>query len=293
MIVKIVGYNGYLGRLISKELREHKHEVFGIRRELLYGDNILLQNEIRRCDIVINVAGANIMQRWTSQNKVKIYNSRVRVTQQIVKAINALPLKERPKRFIQTSAIGKYTPGVTHTELSTDFATDFLGRLVNDWEAPLGMLHYSVEKTIFRLGLVLGKQSKIIKYLSPLFRLGLGAKISNGNQPFPFIHEYDLKKAFLLACEGTIPSSVYNLVAPESISNKEFTQALAAQVKRRYHFTVPAFSLRFILGGVAKLLLISPSVDSSKISETAYVFRYPTIELSLKEIMSKEEKISS
>ncbi|MDA3852887.1 MAG: TIGR01777 family oxidoreductase [Bacteroidales bacterium] len=292
MKVKISGKNVYLGQLVSQELVNNGHSVSGIERQLLYGDNALLQESIRNCDVLINIAGAPILQPWTPRNKEKIYNSRVRVTQQMVRAINALPLKERPKRFIQTSAIGIYTPGETHSELSTRFASSYLGKLVVDWEDALENLHYSVEKTVFRLGLVLGKESKIIQLLSPLFRLGLGAKLGSGTQAFPFIHERDLTRAFLAAAEGVLPASVYNLVAPENTNNKEFSLALAAQLGKKARLTVPAFVLRLQLGRASQLLLESPQASAAKISKTGFHFQFPSLKETLEDLMPTTKMIA-
>lgn len=292
MKVKIVGHHGYLGKIVSEELKKNGHQVSGIERRLLYGDNTLLQREIKGCEILINIAGAPILQPWTQKNKEKIYNSRVRVTQHIVKAINALPLLERPKRLIQTSAVGIYSPGKTHSELSQDFAKTFLGKLVVDWEEALETLHYSVEKIIFRLGIVLGENSKIIKRLSPLFRIGLGAKIGNGAQAFPFVHERDLCNAFLAASERTLAPAVYNLVAPQPIDNKDFTQSMAKQYNKKALFTVPAFALKIQLGKASQLLLESPQVEPERITEAGFEFLYPSIDDSLKDILTPSKMLA-
>jgi len=292
MKIKIAGNSGYLGQLITQELIDKGHQVSGIERQLLYGDIKVLQQEISGSDIMINIAGAPILQAWTAKNKESIYNSRVRVTQQIVKAINALPLEQRPKHFIQTSAIGIYKPGELHSELSTNFSTSYLGKLVCDWEGAMDTLHYSVEKTIFRLGLVLGQESKIIKRLSPLFRLGLGATIGSGTQAFPFIHERDLTRAFLAVIEGTLAPSTYNLVAPENIDNKAFSIALAKQLGRKIYFKIPALVLKLQLGQASQLLLESPQASADKIMEANFDFQFPTIEESLKDIMSVTRMIA-
>lgn len=292
MKVRIVGIRGYLGQIVSEELISNGHKVSGIKRQLLYGDNKLLQKEISGCDVLINIAGAPILQAWTEKNKEKIYNSRVRVTQHIVKAINALPLGQRPKRFIQTSAVGIYRSGETHSELSQDFANTFLGKLAVDWEAALDTLHYSVEKTVFRLGLVLGARSTIIKRLAPIFKLGLGARIASGKQAFPFVHERDISRAFLVASEGKLAPSKYNLVAPHQIDNSAFTQAMAKQLGKKAIFSVPAFALRLQLGKAAQLLLESPQVEAEKIQEAGFEFLYPNIDSALHEVLTPTKMIA-
>ena len=121
MLIKITGATGYLGTLISFQLKKQGHEVSDIKREILYGSVEILKDEIRNCDVLINLAGAPILQRWTSRNRKSIYDSRIKTTKNLVSAINKLPKNEQPKKFISTSAIGIYQTGTLHTEFSTNF----------------------------------------------------------------------------------------------------------------------------------------------------------------------------
>ncbi|MBK6283903.1 MAG: DUF1731 domain-containing protein [Draconibacterium sp.] len=133
--IKITGASGYLGKTISNLLTEKGHKVSGIERKLLYGSTNDLQAEIRNCDAIINLAGSPILQRWTDKNKATIVDSRVKTTQNLVQAINNLPLNEQPKKFISASAIGVYATGFMHDESSQNFDNGFVGSVVKQWEA--------------------------------------------------------------------------------------------------------------------------------------------------------------
>jgi len=290
MKIKLTGSNGYIGQLISTDLQKKGHAVSGINRDLLYDPSSSLQEELRNTDVVINLAGAPILQRWTKKNKETIYNSRVVTTHNLVKAIIELPESERPGKVISASAIGIYKSGDSHTEESINFDEGFVGKVVKDWEHELTALPGSVPTIIFRLGVVFGKESQTIKNMLLPFKLGLGGKIGSGEQAFPFIHEQDVVNAFVWATETLETSDTFNLTAPELISNKEFTRNFARQVNRPAFFTIPTFALKMLFGKAASLLTESPQVSSTKMQKAGFHFEYPTIKDTLQNIIVKSQK---
>lgn len=286
MEIKITGINGYIGQLIAKELVAQNHQVSGIKRELLYGSISELQKEICACDVVINLAGAPILKRWTPRKKKLIYDSRISTTKNLVEAIKKLPTKERPKKFITSSAIGIYKNGMVHDESSTMYSDQFVGTVVKDWEEQLLQLPSSIPCTIFRIGLVLGEDAKTISNLRLPFKLGLGGKIGSGKQAFPFIHEKDLANAFVWATENRHENIIFNLVAPQKITNSEFVAAFAKQLNRPAVIPVPVFLIKLVLGEAATLLIESPEVKPKALLEDGFNFEYPTIEIALAEILA-------
>ena len=274
-----------MGNLISNELKEKGYAVTGINRKLLYGPIEDLKNEIRNTHVVINLAGVSILKRWTKQNKVLIYDSRIKTTSNLVTAINELNENERPKKMVSASAVGIYKAGQLHSEESKDFDETFVGKLVADWEASLDHLVPGVQKNIFRIGLVLGRKAKTITNLLLPFKLGIGGTIGDGKHPFPFIHEKDLVKAFVWAVEDAEESGTFNLVAPEQITNADFTKAFAKKLRRPAFIPVPAFVLKIIFGEAAVLLLESPAVEPKALKKKGFSFIFPTIETALEDIL--------
>ena len=126
MIIKLTGASGYLGNLISAQLHKQGHTMQQIPRELLYGDTAKLSGFMRDASVIINLAGAPILARWTNSRRKKIYDSRVKTTGNLVKAIHMLSPEIRPRKFISISATGIYQAGKIHDENSHDFATDFV-----------------------------------------------------------------------------------------------------------------------------------------------------------------------
>ncbi len=284
--IKITGATGYIGKLISEQLIQNGHQVFSISRKLLYGSTDDLKNAISNSDVIINLAGSPILQRWTKKNRTTIYNSRIKTTKNLVAAINRLPKENQPKKFISASAIGIYKPGSPHDENSKNFDSGFLGHVVKDWESALNNLPESIQKNIFRLGMVIGKEAKIIKSLMIPFKLGFGASIGNGEQAFPFIHETDVCNAFIWATEHYNSNGIFNLTAPNTITNKEFTIAFAQTIKRPAFFKIPSFVFNILLGETAVLLLEIPFATPVALQKAEFVFKYPTIESALSEILT-------
>ena len=285
MKIIISGKTGYLGSLISAELNKKDHKVFGITRKDLYGPIAKLAEKISGADVIINLTGSTILQRWTAKNKKMIYNSRVTTTKNLVLAIKCLPDKLKPKKFISISAIGIYNSGLLHDEDSTSFDDGFVGTVVKNWEKQLDDLPESIHKVVFRTAIVLGKKSKTITNLLFPFKLGLGATIGNGKQPFPFVHESDVVRAFIWAVEELDRSDLFNLSAPERIDNKSFTKELASQLHRPALFFVPGFLLKILYGKASVILISSPEINAEKIRNAGFDFQYPDIKSALKEII--------
>lgn len=290
MKIRITGISGYLGIGIANELRKSGHEVTGIERRLIYGSVSVLAKEIESSDVIINLAGAPILQRWTERTKRLIHESRARTTRNLVQAINSLPVEKQPKKFISASAVGIYKAGFLHDENSTNFDSGFLGTVATDWEKPTIDLPLSVQKVIFRIGIVIGREAKTITNLIMPFKFGLGATIGNGKQVFPYVHEKDVINGFVWAVEMLNKNGIFNLVAPEIISNKDFTKVLAKSLNRTAFFSIPEFVLKMVLGEAAVLLTESPAVEPKNLQEAGFEFAYSEIDSALKDILSSTNK---
>ncbi|MBV5314265.1 MAG: TIGR01777 family oxidoreductase [Prolixibacteraceae bacterium] len=285
MKIAISGANGYIAKNLIVKLKSAGHEIFNISRTTLYNKQLLLE-ELVDIDVVIHLAGAPILQKWTEKNKIEILRSRTESTDNIVQVINELPLEKRPHSFISASAVGIYTSNSHHTEYSTNFADDFVGQVVKSWEKSSDQLNKSVRKVIFRIGVVLGKESQTIQNLLPVFKFGLGGKIGSGQQPFPFVHIDDVTSAIFWAIHNSEVHGIYNLVNPENITNLQLTSELSKILHRPNLFTVPEFALKLIYGEAASLLLQAPFVFPERLLKYGFRFKYPDLKSSLAEIIA-------
>lgn len=286
MKIKMTGASGYLGKIITGELQKKGHRVSAINRKLLYEPPENLAKKLEGTDVLINLAGAPVLQRWTKKNKQEIYNSRVITSQNLVKAIQILFPEQRPNKLISASAIGIYASGKTHSEDSKEYDTGFLGEVVKDWEAVWSGLPNEILSTVFRIAVVLGKESAVIQKLLVPFRMGIGGKIGNGKQPFPFVHETDVARAFVWAVENKNTTGTFNLAAPEQITNARFTHILSKKLKRPAFIPIPKLGLQLLYGRAAVMLTESPAVIPHHLMEAGFSFTFEKIEDALEEILT-------
>ena len=284
MKIKMTGASGYLGSKISGELKKQGHDVFPISRNLLYGSTDALKEELNGAHALINLAGAPILQRWTKKNKKEIYDSRVETSRNLANALREMAPGNRPGKILAASAIGIFSPGKTHDEASTDFEKGFVGKVVYDWEASWNDLPDDLSVTVFRLPPVLGKEAQTIQKMFLPFKLGLGGKIGSGKQPFPFIHEKDVARAFRWALENEDVNGVFNLVAPQKITNQDFTRAFAKALNRPAFLAIPEFALKLLFGKAASMLTHSPQIESKRLPQAGFELNYSTIDEVMEEI---------
>lgn len=284
MKIAITGSNGYIAHNLIVKLESVGHQIVKIKRDDLYNRESL-GKIISGIDTVIHLAGSPIFRRWTKSARAEILNSRSVPAKNLVEIINEMPADKRPNTFISSSAIGIYKPGQIHTENSTEFSDDFVGNVVYQWEKASENLDHSVRRIIFRIGVVIGKDSQTINKLLPIFKSGLGGKIASGKQPFPFVHIDDVVNAFFWACQNKEVSGIFNLTAPQNIDNNQFTNELAQKLNRIAIFSVPESALKLIYGEAASMITESPQAYPESLLKYGYRFKFPDIESSLLEII--------
>lgn len=284
MKIAVSGSSGYLAKNLIPVLKAANHDIIRISRSEL-GNVDQLTKILSDAAVVIHLAGSPILKRWTARNKNEILQSRIDSSRNIVHAINQLTAEHVPGLFISASAIGIYSPNKVHTEESTSFSNDFISEVIKNWENASEDLNPDVRRVIFRIGLILGKESKTIQSLVPVMKFGLGGRIGNGKQPFPFIHILDVVKAINWSIETQNAHGIYNLAAPENIDNKTFTKTLAKYLNRPAIFIVPAYCLKLLFGEASTLFLHSPQVYPERLINEGFKFTFPDINSTIEEII--------
>jgi len=281
MRIAIAGYNGFIGSSIVSG--GSNNEFIFLSRKLLYGDNEVLANSLENTDAVLNFAWYPIAKRWTGKRKKLIWESRITITQNIVKAIEHCKIK--PGVFINSSAIGIYKYDTINTEEDYFFGESTLAGLVSAWENEAEKVHPEVKLKIIRLGLVLGRKGGALPFLLRLFNLGLGGKIGSGKQVYSFIHIQDVVQAVYFLLDNK-EEGIFNLTAPEPVTNKVFTETLARQMKRPAFFAVPSFVLNLMLGNAAELITRGQTVLPQKLLNAGYKFTFATINEAIENILT-------
>ncbi len=278
MTIAIAGASGFVGTYLMHYLNTQDNTMIAIPRDTLQ-DSHRLNILISDVDVVINLSGANIVQRWSKTYKKILWDSRIESTKAIVNAMNA---NNKEQLLISTSAIGIYENDVLCDEEEYHYGTSYLALLCQAWEDEASKV--SKRLAIFRFSVILGEGGALKKMLLP-FKLGLGGIIGDGKQPFSFIHIEDLARAYKHVIDSSEERGVYNLCTPNPINNKAFTVALARKLHRPAFIPLPKFVLKMIFGEGAKVLTDGQEVYPKRLLEVGYVFKYPTIEESLENLV--------
>ena len=271
----ITGSSGFVGTNLRDFFEKKGFNVIGIKREELKDEKKLL-DIIENADIIVNLAGANIINRWTESYKKILYNSRLDTTKALINAMNKADKK--PELFISTSAVGIYKNTTCYDEESFEFEDDFLANLCKDWEAEaLKAKDFGIRTAIFRFGIILGDGGALEKMLTP-FKLGLGGTIGSGLQDFSFIHIEDLINAYDFIYENKSLDGVFNLTAPEPTTNLNLTKALGKKLKRPTLLPVPEFVLNLIFSEGAKVLTDGQCVKPKRLIDSGFEFKFINID---------------
>lgn len=283
MNIYITGQSGFLGTYLTQTLQSDNHEIIEYSREDLYSPDIL-KDKIDKADVIINLAGATIIKRWTEEYKKEIYNSRINTTNSIIDILSQVNSSE--KILISASASGIYSSREIHDEGSNNFDTGFLGKLASDWEnSVLEAEKYGTRVIVLRFPIILGKNGGALKKMLLPFKLGLGGRLGDGEQYFPWVHIDDIGEILKLAITDENINGIYNVSAPEVITNNKFTKTLAKVLHRPAIFPVPPFALKLLYGEGATVLLEGAGMIPKRLYKYGYDFKYKRLEDALREIL--------
>lgn len=286
MKIAVTGGTGFLGRHLLAYLVSLGYETTIIQRSDLKGGTDSVSKLIKSSDVIINLAGSPVIKRWNNANKKTILSSRLDTTKLLVESILGLDPADRPSLVVSASAIGIYDSINKHTESSEKFDNNFLAEVCGKWEACLVPLHETETRIcVLRIGIVLGREGGMLKQLMPLFKAGLGGKIGSGKQAFSFIHYLDFCRAVTYLLEHPECSGIFNMTAPVTSSNAEFTKILSTSLRRPAFFTVPVFALELLYGKAAVALIEGQAVYPKHLLDCGFRFLYPDINLALQNIL--------
>lgn len=289
MKIALSGYRGLIGSALEKELQKEGHTVVKLNREVLYDiKGEVLSALLKGLDAVVHLSGAPIIKRWTKKNRKEIYDSRIQTTRSLTQAIRKLSPEERPRVIISASAIGIYESGLKHTEDSKKLAGNFGAQVIKDWEQASTNLPSGVRRVVFRIGLVLDRNAILIRQLKLPFLMFAGGPIGNGKQPFTFIHLQDVTGAIRWALQNGSASGMYNLVAPDEVSNGDFSRIFGQHLRRPSWFPVPKLPLKLMFGKAAQLVYESPVVVPERLLKEDFTFIYPSLKEAMGEIFGKD-----
>lgn len=295
----ITGSTGLIGTALTRYLRQNGHEVTRVIRSygsLPHGERAVVWHPdegiidaqgLEDHDVVIHLAGESIAGVWTPGKKRRIRDSRVRGTTLL--ATTLARLARPPRTLLSASSFDYYgdrPPDETLDERSAP-GTGFLPRLIAEWEACTApAAEAGIRVVLTRFGNVLSPEGGMLAVFLPFYRLGLGPTFGTGRQYWPWIALGDVPPAMIHVLERPEISGPVNFVAPEAVTNAEFSDTIAAVVGRPSLLRLPSFAVKVAPGDMAEqLLLRSARVLPGKLLESEYDFRYPRLKQALEAML--------
>jgi len=294
--VLITGGTGLVGTRLTEMFLDKGYKVCVLSRtENLAGkikkyrwsiyEGYIDPEAILNTDYIVHLAGAGITdKRWTDSRKKVILDSRIKSAELLLEKVKHL--KVNLKGFISSSGTGYYG-AITSDKIFSESdspAKDFAAQVCVQWEdAANQFAKESIRTTILRTGVVLSEKGGVIKKLKPIFNIGFGSALGKGKQYFPWIHIDDLCAMYIHAIENETVSGIYNAVATEHVTNKQFSKAFAKSLSKPFWApAVPSFVMKLMLGEMAEILLEGSRVSNEKILECGLELKFSDLEEALK-----------
>ncbi len=237
-------------------------------------------------NIIINLAGSSIAQRWTKAYKSLILSSRKKALELLYLSIEThdFPVKH----IISASAIGIYPDSKTRYYEEDFQGTDisFLRTVVRSWEGALKAFNaLGVKTTALRIGIVLDKHEGALPKISGPIKGYIGSALGSGDQWQSWIHIDDLVRMFMFVLDSSL-EGVFNAVAPNPVQQKDFVKSVANVLKRPIFFPkVPEFILNFALGEMSAIALESQRVSAQKIQDLGFEYNFHELDAALCDLL--------
>ena len=292
--VLISGASGLIGSALVPFLGSHGYEVTHLVRNASRAANENVWNPmapmspglVSGFDAVIHLSGESVAGRWTAAKKRRIRDSRVVSTRNLSQAVASA--EKKPAVFLCASAIGYY--GDRGEEILTEESpsgTGFLAEVSREWEAATKPGSDAGIRTVnLRIGIVLSRNGGALKPMLLPFRLGLGGRISSGQQWWSWIHIDDLVSAVWHILRTESVDGAVDITAPNPATNAEFTRTLATALHRPAMLPIPAAAAKLAFGELAdEGLLSSAKIVPKKLLASGFEFQFPALSEALADLL--------
>lgn len=297
MKVLVTGASGLIGTALQKSFKEKGYDLLLASRKQMDDDRYIQWNvdegfsepeKLEGVDAVVHLAGESVSGlRWSDEKKKAIRDSRVQGTRSVVEAISKLVGK--PKVLVAASAIGFYGDRGDDEMSETSSAGDtFLAEVSKDWESEARRAEDSGIRTVLlRTGIVLSKDGGVLGTILLPFKLGVGGVVGSGKQWMSWISIDDHIEIINYAIENENVRGAINSVAPNPVTNEQFTKTLGEVLYRPTILPLPSFAVNMVFGEMGDaLLLASTRVLPKRLQEAGFVFKYPELKAALEHAVS-------
>jgi uncharacterized protein (TIGR01777 family) len=235
----------------------------------------------------VNLNGATIGRRWTAARRKEILASRVESTRLLSTTLASLD--PRPSVLVCAGGVGiyGYDRGDEILTEESSLGTGFLAEVGSAWAAAADPAREAGIRVVdFRQGLVLAGGGGVLGELLPFFKLGLGGRVGNGRQWWPWIAIDDLVAGYLSVLGGSMAGPV-NLTSPSPATNAQFTKALGKTLRRPTILPVPAIGAKLVFGEMAEeALLGGQRALPSRLLADGFAFGYPELSEALSHVLT-------
>jgi uncharacterized protein (TIGR01777 family) len=277
MKILVSGSHGLVGTALINSLTPDEHEIVRLVR-----NKPLDASSLEGIDAVVHLAGESIASgRWSDEKKRAIRDSRTKGTALLSQTLSQI--SRPPSVLVSASAIGYY--GNRGDELLTESSApgdDFLSNVCVEWEnATKPAIEKGIRTVHARFGIILDANGgALAKMLTP-FRMGVGGRVGNGKQWMSWITIDDVVSGLKFLLQEAVSGPV-NLVAPNPVTNAEFTKTLGRVLSKPTFLPVPEFGVRLAFGEMGEALLLSSQrVKPGVLTQ----FNWPTIDAALRHLL--------
>ncbi len=297
--ILITGGTGFIGRHLCDYLLGQGYQLWVLSRNPVAARDLLGVgvNVVGRLDEVaaidfkalINLAGESLASsRWSDKSKQKFRTSRVNFTNSLFDFFASTG--RFPGVLLNASAVGFYgNCGDRLVDERGKVGGDFAAQLCCDWEAAALRFEAKGARVCrMRFGIVLEQDGGALKQMLPAFRFGLGGRMGAGQHYMPWIHRRDLLRLIFFLLQQEQASGAINAVAPESVTNLQFTALLAQSLHRPALLPMPEPVLRLLFGEMADALLLSSQRCVPVAAQSlGFTFEYPHLQEAFAAIFKK------
>ena len=294
--IVIAGGTGFVGKYLTKQFGNLGYQAIIISRKnenIQWNDTTGIINALENSEMLINLAGKSVDCRYNEKNKTEILKSRIETTKALGEAI--IKCNKPPELWINssTATIYRHAEDRPMTESKGEIGKGFSVDVATNWEKSFFTFQLpNTRQVALRMAIVLGKDGGVMKPFINLVNLGLGGIQGNGKQMFSWIHIEDLFNIILFFQSHKELRGVFNCSASNPIDNKTLMKTFREAMKVKIGLPSSVWLLEIgavIIKTETELILKSRWVVPEKLLEAGYIFKYPTLETALKNILNNEQ----
>jgi uncharacterized protein (TIGR01777 family) len=192
---------------------------------------------------------------------------------------------------VSAAAVGFYgSQGDSVLGEAAGLGGGFLAEVCAAWEGELASIEALGVRTVaLRTGVVLSPAGGALAKMLPAFLVGAGGRLATGRQWMSWITPDDLCALYLRAVLDPTWRGAFNAVAPEPVTNAEFTATLARVLRRPAVLPVPAAALKLIFGEMAEeTLLASTRAVPERATQAGFTWRHAELESALRHVLGRK-----